>query len=95
MNPNIASNIRTLEIIKVEILHNVTNLYGDLISEPSEDSQTVISNDAANIITLTYILCRRLGISFDDVNKKIKLKLERSIKEDQNLEKNLVTFLTS
>lgn len=85
---DIANNIKSLEILKIEILQNVTNLLGDILKEPNEESENEIVNDAANIITLVYLLSRRLGIDERVIMTKMKIKLQKSIDENHNLEKN-------
>jgi hypothetical protein len=86
VNAQVANNLKAVELIKVEILHSLTKLFGDIIAEPDEGGENAIADDAANIITLTYLLSMRLGVNHDAITKKMKIKLKKSIASNHNLE---------
>lgn len=87
MDIDVANNVKAIELLKVEILQNIASMFGNIISEPSDDIGEIISDNAANIISLTYLLCKRLGIGQKIVNEKMKIKLQKSIENNHNLEK--------
>ena len=47
----------------------------------------------ANIIMITYLLAKRLGISFNEIDYKIKEKTSLGIKEDHSIETVSYTHL--
>jgi hypothetical protein len=87
LNIDIVNNIKAIELIKIEILQNVTNMFGDIISEPVDGMFDTIVCDAANVISLTYLLCRRLGLEYKTVNEKIKFEINKNIENQHNLER--------
>ncbi|MDX5712808.1 MazG-like family protein, partial [Clostridioides difficile] len=46
-----------------------------------------IQDTLANIIMITYLLAKRLGISFRDVDYKVKEKIKIGIDEDHSVER--------
>ncbi len=84
----IANNIRTVERLKCELLKSVSELFCDIGAEADSETNIRIADDAANVINLTYVLCRRLGIGFDEITDFMKAKLDRAIDEQQSIEKN-------
>ena len=84
----IANNIKTVEMLKSELLKSVSALYEDIIAETDSETNFRIADDAANIINLTYILSRRLGADYDSVEMRMKAKLDRAIEEKHPIEKN-------
>lgn len=84
----IANNIKTVEMLKVELLKCVSGLYEDINAEADSETNLRIADDAANIINLTYVLCRRLGVEYDAVEKCMRAKLDRCIEEKHPIEKN-------
>lgn len=84
----IANNIRTVEHLKCELLKSVSELFCDIGAEADSETKVRIADDAANVVNLTYILCRRLGIEFDEITEFMKAKLDRAIEEQQSIEKN-------
>lgn len=84
----IASNIKTVEMLKCELLKSVSELYCDINSDADSDINLRIADDAANIINITYVLCKRLGVEYDEVMRCMRAKLDRSIEEQHPIEKN-------
>lgn len=84
---DIANNIKSVELLKIEILQSLTNLYGDIAAEAEFDTESKIADDAANIINLVYLLCKRLGVKYNDINDYMKEKLKVGIRDKHNLEK--------
>ncbi len=82
---DITKNVKIIEWIKNEILMNVSNLFNLLFKgvKPIDDG---LQNAIANIIMLSYLLGKRLGISFDEIDYKIKEKIKKEIKEEHSIE---------
>ena len=70
---DITKNVKIIEWIKNEILISVSNLF-NLIFKGVKPIDDGLQNAIANIIMLLYLLGKRLGISFDEIDYKIKEK---------------------
>lgn len=82
---DITKNVKIIEWIKNEILMNVSDLFNMLFKgvKSIDDS---LQNSIANIIMLSYLLGKRLGISFEDIDYKIKEKAKQGIKDEHSIE---------
>ena len=85
---DITKNVKIIEWIKNEILINVSDLF-NLIFKGVKPIDDKLQNTSANIIMLTYLLGKRLGISFDEIDYKIKEKSRQGIKEEHS-DRNMV-----
>ena len=83
-----ANNIKTVELLKVELLKSVCGMFEDINAEADSETEKRLADDAADIINLTYVLARRLGVSYDTVMRYMKAKLDRSIEQQHPIEKN-------
>jgi len=82
----ITKNIKLIEWLKSELLNGISALY-QLLLKGSKDSQEVITDTIANIILVSYLLARRLGITFAAVDLKIKSKIKLGITDQHEVEK--------
>lgn len=82
---DITKNVKIIEWIKNEILINVSNLF-NLLFKGVKPIDNGFQNAIANIIMLSYLLGKRLGISFDEIDYKIKEKVKEGIKEEHSIE---------
>ena len=83
---DITKNMKLIEWMKNELLMSVSELFNILfkgVRSADEGLQDIL----ANIIMMTYLLARRLGISFNEIDYKIKEKTSLGIKEDHSIEK--------
>lgn len=82
----ITRNIKIIEWMKTEILMSVSDLFNLLVKgvKPLDEA---IQDTLANIIMITYLLAKRLGISFRDVDYKVKEKIKIGIDEDHSVER--------
>ncbi len=71
MAMNITTNIRAIEAIKSGILNEVAKLYTELADFEDTEIYENVSGSIATIIAMDYILARRLGLEFGDIDKKI------------------------
>ena len=72
-NSDITKNMKLIEWMKNEILMSVSELFNILfkgVRSADEGLQDIL----ANIIMITYLLAKRLGISFNEIDYKIKEK---------------------
>ena len=82
---DITKNVKIIEWIKNEILISVSNLF-NLLFKGVKPIDNGFQNAIANIIMLSYLLGKRLGISFDEIDYKIKEKAKEGIKEEHSIE---------
>lgn len=87
MEIDIASNIKTVELLKVELLQKVTDLFGDISAESDSETLSRLTADTANLLNITYVLASRLGVNFDDINEVMQSQLNTEIKDKHFIEK--------
>ena len=87
MEFDIANNIKAVELLKVEMLQNITDLFGDITAEADEETSESIARDGARLICQTYLLCSRLGVDFSEVDDCIRQLLKEGIKEEHLIER--------
>ncbi len=82
---DITKNVKIIEWIKNEILISISDLF-NLLFKGVKPIDNGLRNAIANIIMLSYLLGKRLGISFDEIDYEIKQKSKEGIKEEHSLE---------
>lgn len=87
MEIDIANNIKAVELLKVEILQNITDLFGDISAEADSETSQRIATDGARLICQTYLLCNRLGVGFDQLDDAMARMLRKGIEEEHLLER--------
>ncbi|MBE5040267.1 MazG-like family protein [Ructibacterium gallinarum] len=87
MEIDIANNIKAVELLKVEMLQNITDLFGDITAEADNETRFRITQDAARLIGQAYLLCGRLGIEYEEIDDEIKALLRDSIAKRHLLER--------
>jgi len=84
---DVTGNIKFIEWLKAELLSSVSSLYRALL-KGSKVTQDALSEGLADIIILTYLLSRRLGIDFSSIDQKVQNKLKIGILEEDEIEKS-------
>lgn len=79
----ILRKMRLIEWLKAELITHVGQLYQAM----AKNSEHGISEGLATIVAACYILARRLGISFEALDKAILKKVEQNIKTEHEVEK--------
>ncbi|SHK52116.1 MazG-like family protein [Tepidibacter formicigenes] len=82
----VTRNIKIIEWLKTEMLNSIAALY-DLMLKGASSTDEIIQDVLANIIMSTYLLGRRLGLNFSDIDKKMKEKIITAINEEHKVEK--------
>lgn len=82
---DITKNVKIIEWIKNEILISISDLF-NLLFKGVKPIDNGLQNAIANIIMLSYLLGKRLGISFDEIDYTIKEKAKEGIKEEHSIE---------
>ncbi len=85
---DITKNIKMIEWLKSELLTDIANLFRQLISGFKEETEEILAETLSNIIIITYLLSKRLGINYNIIDLKIDNKLKIGIAEQNDLEKN-------
>lgn len=84
--PNITKNVRVIEFLKCNILADVSSLFTKLFTKDADDTGYKVADILASIISGCYILGRRLGISFETIDMKIKSNLKIGTLQKNELE---------
>lgn len=87
MQIDIANNIKAVELLKIEVLQNVTDLFGDISAEADSETRERIARDAARLISQTYLLCSRLGVGFYEIEDEMKAMLREDAAQRHMLER--------
>lgn len=82
----VTRNIKAIEWLKTEILSSVAALY-DLMLKGARSTDEMLQDVLANIIMVTYLLGKRLGLNFLDIDRKIREKIRTAINEEHKVEK--------
>lgn len=83
---DITKNIRVIEFLKSELLTAVASLY-QILLKGTKAGQDVIQDILANIVLVTYLLGKRLGISYSLIDSRIQEKIRIGMLEDHETEK--------
>ena len=73
-NSDVTKNVKIIEWMKKELILSVGDVF-DLIFKGVKPLDEVLQDTLANIIMITYLLAKRLGISFSEIDYKIKEKM--------------------
>jgi len=74
-NIDITKNIRTIEILKSNLLSEVAFLYEIMAHAKIADEEK--EETISNIIALSYILAHKLSINHNTLEKKVNAKLTK------------------
>lgn len=85
-NSDITRNVKIIEWMKTELLISIGDLFS-LIYKGVRPLDETLQDTFANIIMITYLLAKRLGISFTEMDYKIKEKIKLGINEDHSIER--------
>lgn len=81
---DIAGTLRVIERLKSQMLMDVAHLFEDL-NEPNRNSDIERGDLLADIVILSYLLSKKLGISYEQINRRIINKTRVGLVEsDQN-----------
>lgn len=84
---DITKNIKTIEWLKGELLTDIASLFKALASGMRDEIHETISNTLSNIILISYLLGKRLGISYTAIENKIDSKVKLGLLENHDVEK--------
>lgn len=84
---DITRNIKTIEWLKGELLTDIARLYRTLANGIKDEIHEAASDIISNIILISYLLGRRLGISYNAIENKIRNKVKLGLVEEHDVEK--------
>ncbi len=84
-NVDVMKKVKIIEWLKSELLMTIASLY-ELLVKGIQGSQDALIDVLANIILVTYILGRRLGISFSRIDMRIEDKIKIGVLEKHKIE---------
>ena len=84
-NSDVTKNVKIIEWMKKELVLSVGDVF-DLIFKGVKPLDEALQDTLANIIMITYLLAKRLGISFSEIDYKIKEKIRIGIDQNHSVE---------
>lgn len=84
---DITKNIRMIEWLKSELITDIANLHKVLVNGVKEELNDSVADAVSNIILISFLLGRRLGINYDTIQSKIQEKIKLGLLEEHNVEK--------
>ena len=85
-NVDVTKNIKMIEWLKSELLTAIALLFETLVVGIKNSREKVL-DILANLILITYLLGRRLGLTYESIDSKIKDKAKIGRIEEHNIEK--------
>ncbi len=85
---DITRNIKIIEWLKSELLTDIADLFKVLVNGMKEEVHETVADTLSNIILICYLLGRRLGISYNAIEIKIKNKVKLGLIENNDIEKH-------
>ncbi len=82
---DITKNIKIMEWMKTELILSIGDLF-NLIFKGVKPLDETLQDTLANIIMITYLLGKRLGLGFNEIDYKIKEKIKIGIDENHSVE---------
>lgn len=84
---DIAKNIKLIESLKSDLLLAVSHLYAEMTSETCEDIRDVALDNLSDVIIISYLLSRRLGLDYPALEKQIASKIRLGLLQEHETEK--------
>ena len=84
-NIDIASNVHMIEILKAQIASETANIFNAALKA---DGKEDLVDAVANVILLSYVLGRRFGADYEDIDKRVEDKAKIGILDEHKLEKD-------
>jgi len=83
---DIIKNIRTVEWLKSELLTSVAYLY-ELLVKGEDDNKEELSDTIANIILMSLLMSKRVGLNYEDIANSIEKNIKLKIREGHKVER--------
>jgi hypothetical protein len=79
---NIAKNIKSIEWVKTELLDSVAGLFRGFV----KGSDSVMVDYLANVVVSSYVLARRLGIEYHELDRQVAEAVRRGKQSGHQVE---------
>lgn len=79
---DVARNIRVIEWLKAELVGTVSALFKAM----AKNSGEAIEDALASAVVTVYVLARRLGISFAQLDVRVESKIRNAIRDKHEVE---------
>lgn len=79
---DIARNIKVIEWLKTELVGTVSALFRAML----KNSQDAIEDALASMVVTIYVLARRLGVNFAQLDVRVESKVRNGIQEKHEIE---------
>ena len=76
---DITKKIMNIEYLKSEMLTSVADIYKILSMGINPDLNMEIRDELSKVISISYILGRKIGVSYSDIDKKIAQTLKEGL----------------
>lgn len=83
---NISANLKAVDTIKSVVLYEIANLYRSLSEYSDACNEKKIGESISTIISTGYILARRVGLTYSDIDRIITDFLDTAIEDNHELE---------
>ena len=80
---NVASNVKMIEVLKAELMGEAADVMRAALSSKG---RTELIDTLGGTVLLAYVLARRCGISFSELDKDVIDKTKEGIKDEHKLE---------
>ncbi|MFI3210059.1 MAG: MazG-like family protein [Peptostreptococcaceae bacterium] len=82
---DISKNVKILEWMKKELIMSVGDVF-ELMFRGVKPLDDALQDTLANIIMITYLLGKRMGINFKDIDYRISEKSKQGIEQNHSIE---------
>jgi phage-related minor tail protein len=83
---DIMGNIKLIESYKTFLLSSVADLFTTM-AKGNKASMDDVTDELADIVILSYLLSKRLGVNYDAVDERMIKKLKLGVLEENGVEK--------
>ncbi len=86
---NISTNLKAIDTLKSSVLCGIARLYSELANHDAELDERVIEDELASVIAMCYMLSKRLGFDYSDIDEALCGILSASIDEDSDADNSM------
>lgn len=83
---DIIKNMRTVEWLKAQLLQTIANLYSTL-AHGEENTRENLEDSISNVILESLLLGKRLGLSYENIDKALKENIKINLIEEHKIER--------
>ena len=83
---NISANLKAIDSMKSALLCEIARLYGELSDHDVEKDDKAIEEGISSVIAMCYMLSRRLGFEYSDIDFAMEKILSQSASAGHEIE---------